>query len=154
MRRFQVDRIQSVRRLGEDFARPADLSDELGRPGAFLGGPDAIAARVAFPAASQLAVEQVAAGPIEGLGDSSGRLVATVLVGDVEGWFGRLLLRLGPGTEVLSPAELRDAGVNAARRALSAYDERGEGAEPPAADPGAGDHGAADHVDIGQGSAS
>jgi predicted DNA-binding transcriptional regulator YafY len=100
-----------------------DLSDELLGPGAFLGGADAVAARVAFPAASQLAVEQVAAGPIEPMGDGSGRLAATILVGDVDGWFGRLLLRLGPGTEVLSPAELRDAGVNAARRALLAYGE-------------------------------
>jgi predicted DNA-binding transcriptional regulator YafY len=122
-RRFQVDRIQSVRPLGEHFERPLDLSDELLGPGAFLGGADAVAARVAFPAASQLAVEQVAAGPIEPMGDGSGRLAATILVGDVDGWFGRLLLRLGPGTEVLSPAELRDAGVNAARRALLAYGE-------------------------------
>lgn len=138
LRRFQVDRIQAVRRLGEHFERPEDLSEELQRPGAFLGGADALAARVAFPAASQLAVEQVAAGPIEVMTDGSGRLVATILVGDAEGWFGRLLLRLGPGTEVLSPSELRDAGENAARRALSAYGGGGEnGASGKRAEPGA-----------------
>jgi predicted DNA-binding transcriptional regulator YafY len=125
LRRFQVDRIQSARRLGEQFEPPHDLSEELQRPGAFLGGADALASRVAFPAASELAVEQVAAGPIEAMGDGSGRLAATILVGDVDGWFGRLLLRLGPGTEVLSPAELRDAGVKAARRALRRYADPG-----------------------------
>ena len=51
--------------------------------------------------------------------------MATILVGDADGWFGRLLLRLGPGTEVLSPPELGEAGVNVARRSLSAYVEDG-----------------------------
>ena len=93
-------------RSGLSFEEPVDLPDELGRPGAFLGGADAVAARVAFPGGSVLALEQVAAGPIEAMTDGSGRLVATILVSDAEGWFGRLLLRLGPGTEVLSPPEL------------------------------------------------
>ncbi len=116
LRRFQLDRVRSVRSLDEHFVPPTDLAEELRAPGAFLGGPDAVAARVAFPVGSELAVEQVAAGPIEALGD--GRLVATILVGDVEGWFGRLLLRLGPGTEVLAPAELSGAGARMAQRAL------------------------------------
>ncbi len=121
LRRFQVDRVRSVRALGHGFEERVDLSSELNRPGAFLGGPDSVAARVAFPAGAELAIEQVASGPVEEMSDGSGRLTATILVGDAEGWFGRLLLRLGPGTEVLSPRELRDAGVNAARRALSRY---------------------------------
>ncbi len=121
LRRFQVDRVRSVRGLGRGFEARADLASELTRPGAFLGGPDAVAARVAFPAGAELAIEQVAAGPLEEMSDGSGRLAATILVADAEGWFGRLLLRLGPGTEVLSPRELRDAGANAARRALSRY---------------------------------
>ncbi|HKH87576.1 MAG TPA: WYL domain-containing protein [Acidimicrobiales bacterium] len=125
LRRFQLDRVRSVRPLEMHFVPPADLSDELLSPGAFLGGPDAVAARVALPAGSELAVEQVAAGPIESLDD--GRLVATILVGDAEGWFGRLLLRLGPGTEVLSPPELRSAGVRMARRALDRYGEGARG---------------------------
>jgi proteasome accessory factor C len=144
LRRFQVDRVQSVRRLGERFERADDLAEELNRPGAFLGGPDALAARVAFPATSELAVEQVAAGPIEAMGDGSGRLVATILVGDAEGWFGRLLLRLGPGTEVLAPPELRHAGVNAARRALGSYGGSEVG------DPGAPDPRAASRVETGR----
>jgi predicted DNA-binding transcriptional regulator YafY len=142
LRRFQVDRIQSVRRLSEHFERPTDLSGELQRPGAFIGGADAVAARVAFPAASELAVEQVAAGPIELTADGSGRLAATILVGDVDGWFGRLLLRLGLGTEVLSPMALRDAGAHAARRALVAYREAGELINPGSRSPRDPTHGA------------
>jgi predicted DNA-binding transcriptional regulator YafY len=126
LRRFQVDRVRSVRRVGEGFEAPMDLSDDLQRPGAFLGGADAVPARVVFPAASELAVEQVAAGPIDATTDGSGRLAATILVGDADGWFGRLLLRLGSGTEVLSPPELRDAAAKVARRALAAYDDDGD----------------------------
>ncbi|MGO8874380.1 MAG: helix-turn-helix transcriptional regulator [Acidimicrobiales bacterium] len=134
LRRFQVDRVRSVRCLGEGFEEPVDLSEELQRPGAFLGGADAVAARVAFPVGSELAVEQVAAGPIEAMTDGTGRLTATILVGDADGWFGRLLLRLGPGTEVLSPSHLKDAGVKVARRALCGY-----GAAPGDADGEAAD---------------
>jgi predicted DNA-binding transcriptional regulator YafY len=126
LRRFQVDRVRSVRRVGEHFEAPVDLSDDLKRPGAFLGGADAVPARVVFPAASELAVEQVAAGPIDATADGSGRLAATILVGDADGWFGRLLLRLGRGTEVLSPPELHDAAAKVARRALAAYDDDGD----------------------------
>ncbi len=121
LRRFQVDRVRAVRPVGEHFAEPVDFADELQRPGAFLGSADAVAVRIAIPAGSELAVEQVAAGPIESLGDGSGRFVATVLVSDAEGWFGRLLLRLGPGAEVLSPDELKGAAVQAAKRALRRY---------------------------------
>jgi proteasome accessory factor C len=121
LRRFQVDRVRAVEPLSERFDEPVGLSDELQQPGAFLGGADAVAATVAFPVGSELAVEQVAAGPISLMADGSGRLTATILVGDVDGWFGRLLLRLGPGTEVLAPPELWDAGMNVALRALGAY---------------------------------
>jgi proteasome accessory factor C len=137
LRRFQIDRVRSVQPLGEHFEEPVDLSDELQRPGAFLGGPDALAACIAFPAGSELAVEQVAAGPIETMTDGTGRLKATILVGDADGWFGRLLLRLGPGTEVLSPPELREAAVKVARRALRAYGDgaSGDGASGDGASP-------------------
>jgi proteasome accessory factor C len=121
LRRFQVDRVRTVRRTGASFAPPSELSEELNRPGAFLGGPDAVAARVVFPPGAALVAEQVAAGPIETRPDGS--LVADVLVGDAEGWFGRLLLRLGPAARVLSPPELRDAARRAAERALEQYGE-------------------------------
>ena len=50
-----------------------------------------------------------------------GRLVATIPVSDAEGWFGRLLLLLGPGAEVIEPPALADAGTRAAERALRRY---------------------------------
>jgi predicted DNA-binding transcriptional regulator YafY len=119
LRRFQVDRIQAVRPTGEVFEPPSALDESLGGPDAFLGGPDARRARIAFPAGSELGVEQVAVSPVERQED--GRLVTDVLVGDAEGWFGRLLLRLGPGTEVLAPLDLGDLPARAARRALERY---------------------------------
>ncbi|MHB8245953.1 MAG: helix-turn-helix transcriptional regulator [Acidimicrobiales bacterium] len=118
-RRFQVDRVQAVRATGEHFEPPSTLPEALAGPDAFLGGPDSVRARIAFPAGSQLGIEQIALSPLEQLDD--GRLVTDVLVGDAQGWFGRLLLRLGPGVEVLSPPELLDAPARAAERALRRY---------------------------------
>lgn len=119
-RRFQVDRVQAVRSTGDHFEPPGELDQSLAGPDAFLGGPDALRARIAFPAGSEFGVEQVAVAPLEELAD--GRLATDVLVGDAEGWFGRLLLRLGPGVEVLFPPELADVPARAAERALRAYD--------------------------------
>jgi predicted DNA-binding transcriptional regulator YafY len=132
-RRFQVDRVQSVRPTGEHFDPPGELDDSLAGPDAFLGGPDAVRARIAFAPESELGVEQYAASAIEPLGD--GRLACDVLVGDAEGWFGRLMLRLGPGAEVLSPPELVGIPALAARRALLRYgggNGTTAGAEPAA----------------------
>jgi len=41
-------------------------------------------------------------------------------------WFGRLLLRLGPHAEVLEPAELKDAGRDAARQLMVRYQPSGQ----------------------------
>ncbi len=121
LRRFQVDRVQAVRPGNSHFKPPPGLEDYLSRPGAFLGGPDAVEAEVVFPAGAELAVEQVALGPIVPSGEL---LKVQILVGDAEGWFARLLCRLGPGTVVLSPPELKDVGTAMARRALANYGER------------------------------
>lgn len=122
-RRFQLGRVLAVRRTGRGFERPPDRVAELAslsrRPEAFLGGPDAIRARIVFPAVASFAVEPVARGELEEAGD--GRLAAEVEVGDVEGWFGRLMIQLGPDAFVLEPADLAGAGREAARRALQRY---------------------------------
>lgn len=120
VRRFQVDRVQQVRPTGSHFEPPSELDEALAGPEAFLGGPDTLRARIAFPASSALGVEQVAAGPLETLPD--GRLAADVLVGDAEGWFARLLLRLGDGAEVIAPEQLRNLPARAALRVLERYD--------------------------------
>jgi len=64
-------------------------------------------------------VEGLVTQGLEETGD--GRVVATIPVSDTEGWFGRLLLLLGPGAEVVDPPALLDAGMKAARRALGRY---------------------------------
>ncbi len=119
LRRFSIDRVQAVSATGQSFEPPSRLDGALAEPGAFRPGPGTVIARVAVPADSAFALEQVALGPLVPLPD--GRLVAEVAVGDSEGWFGRLLLRLGPGCSVLSPPALASAPARAARRALEAY---------------------------------
>jgi predicted DNA-binding transcriptional regulator YafY len=77
-------------------------------------------ARIEFPSEARFAVEGLVTNGLEELGD--GRMVATIPVSDAEGWFGRLLLLLGPEAEVIDPPALVDAGRRAARRALSRYE--------------------------------
>ena len=135
LRRFQANRVQGVRPLGEHFEPRDELAAELARPGAYLGGPEAVEARIVFPASSGLAVEQVASGPTRPAGE--GLLAATVLVSD-EGWFGRLLLRLGPGTpssrrrRSVTPGErLRGGRSGATRRSrLADRSDRPAGRSP------------------------
>ncbi|MGA3354074.1 MAG: WYL domain-containing protein [Acidimicrobiales bacterium] len=122
LRRFQVDRVRAVRSTG----RHADLSplseserEAISRPEAFLGASEAVMARVVFPQEARFAVEGLVTSALEELGD--GRLAATVPVSDTEGFLGRLLLLLGPRSEVVHPPELADAGARAARRALDRY---------------------------------
>jgi len=122
LRRFQVDRVGAVRSTG----RLADLSplteserEALSRPEAFLGASEAVMVTVVFPAEARFAVEGLVTNGLEPLDD--GRMVAVIPVSDTEGWFGRLLLRLGPDAEVIDPPELADAGTKAAQRALDRY---------------------------------
>ena len=72
-----------------------------------------------LPAEARFAVEGLVTRQLEDLGD--GRVVATIPVSDAEGWFGRLLLLLGPRAEVIEPPELVDTRSKAARRALERY---------------------------------
>ncbi|MGH9295657.1 MAG: WYL domain-containing protein, partial [Acidimicrobiales bacterium] len=102
---------------GEIAAR---LSGPLSGPDAFIGGPESVDAVIAVPPEVAFGLEQAAFSPLEALPD--GRLAAHVMVADAEGWLGRLLLRLGPGAEVLEPPQLRGAGAGAARRALERYE--------------------------------
>jgi proteasome accessory factor C len=126
LRRFQIDRVQAVRPTGRPAANagsiPAEVREALSRPEAFLGASEAVMATVVLPSGARFAVEGLVTQPLEEAGD--GRVVATIPVSDAEGWFGRLLLLLGPGAEVIEPPALRDAGAKAARRALDRYGTR------------------------------
>ena len=123
LRRFQVDRVRAVRPTG----RPADVGtlSEAERRSAIEAGslPRRLGGRCGAgrPARrrARFAVEGLVTSGLEELGD--GRLVATIPVSDTEGWFGRLLLLLGPEAEVIGPPDLVDAGTKAARRALARY---------------------------------
>jgi len=123
LRRFQVDRVQAVRPTGRRAEKVSSLSAEereaLSRPEAFLGASEAVIATAVLPSEARFAVEGLVTHALEEMAD--GRLVATIPVSDADGWFGRLLLLLGPEAEVVDPPELVDAGVKAARRALDRY---------------------------------
>ncbi|MFZ2056011.1 MAG: WYL domain-containing protein [Acidimicrobiales bacterium] len=123
LRRFQIARVQAVRptgRVAEDVTSLSETEREaLSRPEAFLGASEAVTATVVLPSEARFAVEGLVTSGLEELGD--GRLVATIPVSDAEGWFGRLLLLLGPKAEVIDPPALVDAGATAARRALDRY---------------------------------
>ena len=122
LRRFQVDRVQAVRPTGRPAENVGSLSEPereaLSRPEAFLGASEAVMATIVLPSEARFAVEGLVTDGLEEIGE--GRLVATIPVSDAEGWFGRLLLLLGPEAEVIDPPALVDAGARAARRALDA----------------------------------
>jgi proteasome accessory factor C len=123
LRRFQVARVQAVRPTGRIAGDVTSLSETereaLSRPEAFLGASEAVMATVVLPSEARFAVEGLVTSGLVQLGD--GRLAATIPVSDAEGWFGRLLLLLGPKAEVIDPPALVDAGARAARRALDRY---------------------------------
>lgn len=118
VRTFQIGRVLSVHETGEAAEVPAELPPELERRAAFVGGADARPARVAAPPAVAWLLERVAVDRPEQRPD--GRVEATVLVGS-DRWLERLILRLGPGAEVLGPADLVDVAGRGARRALERY---------------------------------
>ena len=123
LRRFQVDRVQAVRPTGRPGGNVASLADNereaLSRPEAFLGSSEAVMATVVLPSAARFAVEGLVTQSLEEFGD--GRLLAMIPVSDADGWFGRLLLLLGPQAEVIVPPALVGARARAARRALRRY---------------------------------
>jgi predicted DNA-binding transcriptional regulator YafY len=126
LRRFQVDRVQAVRPTGRRAENVGSLSEPereaLSRPEAFLGASEAVVATIVLPSEARFAVEGLVTDGLEEIGE--GRLMATIPVSDAEGWFGRLLLLLGPEAEVIDPPALVDAGARAARRALARYNQQ------------------------------
>lgn len=121
-RRFQLDRVESVRPTGRRFPR-REVPGELSGPHAFAGGPSARLALVAVPEGRVPFMDNLAAGPATPAED--GRVVVPIRVGD-EHWLGRLLLRLGPEAEVVDPPELVGARSAVASRALARYRRRAQ----------------------------
>jgi len=113
-RLFRVDRVQSVATTGERFEPPA-------APGTreVVFHPAATDPRVTLWLASDAAwvAETYPTEHVEA--DDGGTRV--VLAVTERAWLERLLLRLGPAARVLDPPELRDVGVDAAKRLLAKY---------------------------------
>jgi predicted DNA-binding transcriptional regulator YafY len=127
IRRFRVDRIGSAipagpadpRLLAEELPSdtPADGPPVSGALGAFVPGPDSRRVRIATDASTSWLLETV---PSALQGEEGGRTVWDVFVwGDA--WLERLLLRLGPDTQVVEPVTDRDLAPEAARRILVRY---------------------------------
>lgn len=120
MRRFRVDRLESVRPTGEHFA-----AQEFAPPIEVFGsGPETRDLVVLGAATTRRLLEAAPASSIEQLPD--GRLRAVIPVAGTA-FAERLLLRLGPGVEVLAPLDLAMVGRHAADRILARYDPNGDG---------------------------
>lgn len=113
-RRFRVDRILSAAPSGEHFERV-----DVGLPSStFTGRGDARDVTVALPASARWVTEAYEVS--EATTRPDGRMEVVLTVGSPT-FLERILLRAGPGAEVLDPPELRDLGREAAGRILNRY---------------------------------
>ena len=114
LRHFRVDRIESLKPTGEHFPPPT------GGPPAtvVVPGPETATATVLLPVSAQGLLDTLPTVSVDDHGD--GRLRVVLPVGG-EAWLARLLLRAGPGAEVLEPEELVGAGERAAASVLASY---------------------------------
>ncbi len=128
VRRFRVDRIRSALPVGglDDRARPVDDPGAARAIGtdldAYVPGPESRRVRLSLEPSMTWLMESVPSA--EQVGEEKGRVVWEVYVGG-DAWLERLLLRLGPGAEVVGPPELRSLTGSAASRILARY--RGPG---------------------------
>jgi len=115
-RLFRVDRVRDVRPTGEHF--------EVAGPGAaaptsvFHPGADDLRVTLLLPPEARWVVETY---PTESVDTRPDGRLRVVLVASERPWLERLLLRLGPATEVVAPDEARVAASSAARRLLARY---------------------------------
>jgi proteasome accessory factor C len=122
VRRFRVDRILEAAPL--PAAAPSEGADGRGggqmAPGgaAYVPGPDSQRVVLAVDPGVEWVVEALPAA--ERIGERHGRGLWELYVGGTA-WLERLLLRLGPGTDVLEPSDERDLAARAAARILARY---------------------------------
>src|SRR5262245_57247925 len=124
-RLFRVDRIRAVRRAGEHFdprptAAPVDDDDV----GALVYHPGPDDERVTLRLAPEVAwvLDNL---PYESRRTERGGRARVVLPVSGEAFLERLLLRLGPAAEVVTPASARERRAAAASRILRRYEESG-----------------------------
>lgn len=114
LRHFRVDRIEAVEPTGERFDPPPE-----GPPPVVMGpGPEGTMAILLLPGSARWLVESL---PILSLGEEAdGRLRVELPVGG-QAWLARLLLRAGPGAEVVDPPSLVDTARQTASAILARY---------------------------------
>ncbi len=116
-RTFRIDRFESIEPTGEHEPATGDPDAPTRPPEWFAdGGLPRVVLRLS--AAARWVVERYPVDDVTELG--SGAVRATFPVAS-QRWLERLLVRLGPETEVLEPAEWRDLGADVARRILARY---------------------------------
>jgi len=114
-RLFRVDRIEAAESTGATFTpRPVTVPATV-EPAA---SDDAVSALVVLPASARWAVESYPVDEVVELAD--GRLQVRLLATGTR-FLERLVLRAGPGAEVLEPAEWSGLGRRAAERLLARY---------------------------------
>jgi len=112
---FRVDRLLSVAPTGEHF-EPRPVRPPAGRTWAWMVPDREVVVRL--PRGSEWVLDRyaIAAHTVE----PDGSLVVWLSVVS-DGWLAALLLRCGPGAEVLDPPDLRDLPARRARAALARY---------------------------------
>ncbi len=116
VRTFRIDRIESVASTGETGVAG---DGALPTPGEWFVDADIPRAIVRLAPDAHWIVERY---PFDVVGepDAEGWIEATLPVASLR-WFVRTMLRLGPGAEIVEPAELADAVREAAGRVLARY---------------------------------
>lgn len=124
VRRFRVDRIRSAQPVSglDDERGPVVAEGTASAPGtdldAYVPGPESRPVRLSLEPSMTWLMETIPAA--EQVGEEHGRCLWEVFVGG-DAWLERLLLRLGPGAEVVDPPELRSLAPEAASRILARY---------------------------------
>lgn len=122
-RLFRLDRIQRAEVLATPIQTEPAPPRDLGPEGLFERSADTTVVTLALEPAARWIVEYY---PTENVRPRrGGRLEVDLVVAD-ERWLQRLLMRLAPHARVLTPSEVQDRYVEAARDTLRLYD-RGRG---------------------------
>jgi proteasome accessory factor C len=115
VRTFRVDRIESYERTGRPGAPPPDVLPE---PGRWFDDGDVPRVTLRLAPAARWVVERY---PVDEVVDEADGWSRVRLAVTSERWLARLLLRLGPGAEVIEPPEAAATARAAATRVLARY---------------------------------
>ncbi len=115
VRHFRLDRVRAIRPTGRNCSGERTAASD---PEAPVPGPDSTTVRLDVPASACWIADTYPVYSVEVGGE--GRLEISLPVSG-RAWLERLMLRVGPGGRVLSPAELVGAPAKAAHRILALY---------------------------------